>query len=113
MEKDAHTGHHRPRTSRGPQREEGNLPYPMRASADEGFPVYPGASRTAGPWVGSGAVTETSEPSQRELETNTFVAFADMDGSPTKAWLVHHRHDEEGKDTYNSRVRETPWRRTL
>ncbi len=80
---------------------EGNLPYPMRALRTKDFLYIRNFAPDRWPMGGPGAVTETSEPSQRELETNTFVAFADMDGSPTKAWLVHHRHDEEGKDTYN------------
>jgi len=80
---------------------EGNLPYPMRALRTKDFLYIRNFAPDRWPMGGPGAVTETSEPSQLELETNTFVAFADMDGSPTKAWLVHHRHDEEGKDTYN------------
>jgi uncharacterized sulfatase len=46
-------------------------------------------------------VTETSEPSQEELERNTHVAFADMDASPTKAWMVLHRNDSQWKWLYD------------
>ena len=34
-------------------------------------------------------------PAASELLTNTRVAFADMDASPTKAWLITHRKDPE------------------
>lgn len=33
--------------------------------------------------------------SYAKLEQNTFVAFADLDASPTKAWIVTHRNDPE------------------
>ena len=39
--------------------------------------------------MGSPKFTSKSDlPSPDALEHNTFVAFADMDASPTKAWLV-------------------------
>jgi uncharacterized sulfatase len=47
------------------------------------------------------AVTETSAPSAAELAGDTRVAFADMDSSPTKAWLVAHRHDAQWKWHYD------------
>jgi uncharacterized sulfatase len=31
------------------------------------------------------------------LETNTYIAYPDMDASPTKAWLVLHRNDPQWK----------------
>jgi len=35
------------------------------------------------------------------LESNTFVAFADMDASPTKAWLIEHKNDSQWKPIYD------------
>ena len=35
------------------------------------------------------------KPSLNELQEETTVAFADMDSSPTKAWLVAHRDAPE------------------
>jgi uncharacterized sulfatase len=35
------------------------------------------------------------------LEEQTFVAFADMDSSPTKAYYVAHRHDLDMKKYYD------------
>jgi uncharacterized sulfatase len=34
------------------------------------------------------------------LEKNTRIAFADMDASPTKAWIVQHRLDPQWKWYY-------------
>jgi uncharacterized sulfatase len=48
-----------------------------------------------------GGVTETSEPDQNELENTTRAAFADMDASPTKAWIIQHRNDPQWKWYYD------------
>ena len=32
-------------------------------------------------------------PPYEKLRENTFVAFGDLDGSPTKAWVITHRED--------------------
>ena len=37
----------------------------------------------------------------KTLESNTYAAFADMDASPTKAWLVQHRTDPKWKWHYD------------
>src|SRR5262249_26693893 len=39
-------------------------------------------------------VTADKAPAARALENDTFVAFADLDASPTKAWLIAHRNDK-------------------
>ena len=46
-------------------------------------------------------VTDTTEPTAQQLENETFVAFADMDASPTKAYYVAHRHDADMKKFYD------------
>ena len=46
-------------------------------------------------------MTETKAPTADVLSNNTHVAFPDMDASPTKAWLIEHRHDSEWKWHYN------------
>jgi N-sulfoglucosamine sulfohydrolase len=79
----------------------GNLPYPMRGLRTKDFLYIRNFAPDRWPMGSPGAVTETSEPSQAKLEHDTFIAFADMDGSPTKAWLVQHRHEAEGKWYYN------------
>jgi uncharacterized sulfatase len=40
-------------------------------------------------------------PSAEELESDTFVAFPDMDYSPTKAWLVRQFGEEDWAWHYN------------
>jgi len=34
-------------------------------------------------------------PAYDDLGTNTHVCYADLDASPTKAWMIHHRMEEE------------------
>ena len=46
-------------------------------------------------------ITDTTAPPAAALESNTFVTFADMDASPTRAWLVQHRNDPQWKWHYN------------
>ena len=46
-------------------------------------------------------MTTDSAPSAAALSDNTYAAFADMDASPTKAWLIAHRHDPEWKWHYD------------
>jgi uncharacterized sulfatase len=79
----------------------GNLPYPMRALHTKDFVYIRNFTPDRWPMGSPGAVTETTEPSQNALEHNTRVAFADMDGSPTKAWMVKHRHDPQWKPLYD------------
>jgi uncharacterized sulfatase len=73
----------------------GNLPYPQRAIHTKDF-VYirnfkpdrfplgdgPGFGLPPGPM-----------PAYEALREDTFAAFADMDGSPTKAWIATHAAD--------------------
>ena len=47
------------------------------------------------------AVTADGAPSVTELEHNTRIAFADMDASPTKAWLVGVRNEAAWKWHYD------------
>ncbi len=67
---------------------EGNLPYPHRALRTADFLYVRNFAPDRWP-MGSPKFTSRADlPSADELEHNTFVAFADMDASPTKAWLV-------------------------
>jgi N-sulfoglucosamine sulfohydrolase len=80
---------------------EGNLPYPMRALRTKEFLYIRNFAPDRWPMGAPYAVTETTEPTAAELETNTRIAFPDFDASPTKAWLVAHRHQPEGKHFYD------------
>ncbi len=79
---------------------EGNLPYPMRALRTADFVYIRNFKAERWPMGGPGGVTDTAEPEEKELESSTYAAFADMDASPTKAWLIKHRNDSEWKWLY-------------
>ncbi|MGE0607541.1 MAG: sulfatase [Pirellulales bacterium] len=80
---------------------QGNLPYPQRALRTKDFLYIRNFRPMRWPMGDAGEVTETSTPTDEALENDTFVAFADMDASPTKAWLVRHRHEPQGKPFYD------------
>ena len=46
-------------------------------------------------------ITADKAPTQTQLTNNTFVTFADMDASPTKAWLVANRKETRWKPFYD------------
>ncbi|MGL4550248.1 MAG: sulfatase family protein [Gemmataceae bacterium] len=71
----------------------GHLPYPHRALRTKEYLYIRNFAPDRTPMGDPLAVTADKAPSAAELETNTRVAFADMDASPTKAWLVAHRND--------------------
>jgi len=68
-----------------------NLPYPMRSLHTPDYVYIRNFEPDRWPMGSPGAVSPYNTPTLEELEQNTFVAFADMDSSPTKAWLVEHR----------------------
>jgi len=70
---------------------EGNLPYPMRSLRTPDYVYVHNFEPDRWPMGSPGAITPYNTPNVEELEQNTFIAFADMDSSPTKAWLVEHR----------------------
>ena len=78
---------------------EENLPYPMRALRTPEF-LYvrnfqPDRWPMGHPGPLAGERGSEGSPSTVELTENTYAAFADMDSSPTKAWLVEHRKDPQ------------------
>ena len=87
---------------------EGNLPYPMRAIHTKNFVYVRNFAPDRWPMGAAYAVTATSEPSVRELENNTRIAFPDMDASPTKAWLVAHRSAADGNPFYDRAFAKRP-----
>ena len=74
---------------------EGNLPYPMRSLHTPDYVYIRNFEPDRWPMGSPGAVTPTFTPESSELEKNTGITFADMDASPTKAWLVQHRFDQK------------------
>ena len=80
---------------------EDNLPYPHRALRTPDFLYIRNFAPERWP-MGSPKFTSLSElPSVEALEHNTFVAFADMDASPTKAWMVRQFAEEDWEWHYN------------
>ena len=72
-----------------------NLPYPQRAIRTKDFLYIRNFKPDRWPMgtaAGFGA-PDGPMPSYEQLEKNTFVAFGDLDASPTKAWIVEHRGD--------------------
>lgn len=79
----------------------GNKPYPQRALRTKDFLYIRNFEPDRYPMGDPKAVTADTAPTAKELENTTFVAFADMDASPTKAWLVAHRNDPQWKWHYD------------
>ncbi len=80
---------------------EGLLPYPHRALRTPDFLYIRNFMPDRWPMGSPKAVTETETPAVNELEHNTFVAFPDMDASPTKAWLIGQRHQTQWRWYYD------------
>jgi N-sulfoglucosamine sulfohydrolase len=80
---------------------EGNLPYPQRALRTKDFLYVRNFAPDRYPLGDPKGVTADKAPEASALESNTFVAFPDMDASPTKAWLVAHRNDPKWKAHYD------------
>ncbi|HWI56859.1 MAG TPA: sulfatase/phosphatase domain-containing protein, partial [Bacillota bacterium] len=67
---------------------EDNLPYPHRALRTPDFLYIRNFAPERWPMGSPKFISRAELPSAEALEHQTFVAFADMDASPTKAWLV-------------------------
>lgn len=78
---------------------EGLLPYPQRAIRTKDFLYIRNFEPDRWPMGHPGEVTDTHTPETDKLENNTFIAFGDLDASPTKAWVIEHRN-EPGNQLY-------------
>jgi N-sulfoglucosamine sulfohydrolase len=72
---------------------DGMLPYPVRALRTPEFLYVKNFKPDRWPMGDPSGVTEDSNPSLDRLANDTYCAFADIDASPAKAWLVEHRKD--------------------
>lgn len=72
----------------------GMLPYPQRALRTKDYLYIINFKPDRWPMGDPQKITDNSAPSTDQLTNDTFVAFADLDASPTKAWLVEHRSTE-------------------
>jgi uncharacterized sulfatase len=75
------------------QAREGKLPYPTRAIRTPDFLYIKNFKPDRWPMGDPKKMTADSQPSYDDLANQTYCAFPDIDASPTKAWLVEHRHD--------------------
>jgi len=78
-----------------------NVPYPQRALRTDKYLYIRNYAPDRWPMGDPKTVTATTAPSANELEHNTFATFADMDASPTRAWLILHRNDPKWQWHYN------------
>ena len=72
---------------------EGYLPYPMRALRMKDFVYIRNFAPERTPMGDPKKALDPEVVATNALAGNTMIGFADMDGSPTKAWLVAHRDD--------------------
>lgn len=80
---------------------EGNLPYPHRALRTKDFLYIRNFAPERWP-MGSPHFTSRADlPPFEKIERSTYAAFADMDASPTKAWVLHHFDDPQYKWIYD------------
>ena len=80
---------------------EGNLPYPHRALRTRDFLYIRNFAPERWPMGSPHFTSKADLPPAAVLEQNTFAAFADMDASPTKAWLVRQYGEEDWEWQYN------------
>jgi N-sulfoglucosamine sulfohydrolase len=81
---------------------EGYLPYPQRAIRTHEFLYIYNFAPDRWPMGDPGGLDDptTQPPSYGVLCHNTQLVYGDLDASPTKAWMIHHRADNEVKDLF-------------
>ena len=81
---------------------EGWLPYPQRSLRTRDFIYIVNFEPDRWPMGDPKGLDDPSTPAPdfETLAYNTFVAYADLDGSPTKAWMIHHREDHDVEPLY-------------
>lgn len=81
---------------------EGNLPYPQRAIRTHDYLYVRNFAPDRWPMGDpEGLDDPTIEPPPYEkLQDSSFIAYADLDASPTKAWMIHHRGEDAIRDQY-------------
>ena len=76
---------------------EGQLPYPQRAIRTADYLYVHNFAPDRWPAGDPGGLDDpqATPPCFEDLETDTMVCYADLDASPTKAWMIHHRSDPD------------------
>ncbi len=80
----------------------GMLPYPQRALREQDFIYIINFEPDRWPVGDPKGLDDLSAtpPDFQTLIDDTMVAYRDMDGSPTKAWMIHHREEEDVEPLY-------------
>ncbi len=79
---------------------DGNKPYPQRSIRTKDHLYIVNFEPDRWPMGSPGPLADGDVPDTDALTNNTFAAFADLDGSPTKAWMIENRNVEEFKKQY-------------
>jgi len=79
---------------------DGNLPYPHRALRTVDYLYVRNFKPDRWPMGSPTGVTDTAAPAAAAIRSNTHVTLADMDASPTKAWLIAHRNEPQWRWFY-------------
>ena len=81
---------------------ESRLPYPQRAIRTKDWLYIRNFEPDRWPMGDPKGLDDprTEPPPYEELANDTFVAYADLDASPTKAWMIHHRAEENVRALY-------------
>jgi len=82
---------------------EGHLPYPQRAIRTHDFLYIVNFEPDRWPMGDPGGLDdlEAEPPSFDTLCGRTRAVYADMDASPTKAWMIHHRAEDGVRDLFD------------
>ena len=83
---------------------EGLLPYPQRAIRTKEYLYIRNYAPDRWPAGDPKGLDdpETVPPPYDTLRWETYAAYADMDASPTKAWMIHHRAEESVRGLYEA-----------
>lgn len=81
---------------------EGGLPYPQRAIRTQDFLYIVNFAPERWPMGDPRGLDDpdTIPPDYEDLRDRTRTAYADMDASPAKAWMIYHRNDEAVSPLY-------------
>ncbi|MDP7447627.1 MAG: sulfatase [Candidatus Latescibacteria bacterium] len=81
----------------------GQLPYPQRAIRTKDFLYVHNFAPDRWPAGDPEGLDDprTVPPAYEDLETDTMICYADLDASPTKAWMIHHRDEAEVRRSFD------------
>jgi arylsulfatase A-like enzyme len=81
---------------------DGFLPYPQRSLRTKDFIYIINFEPDRWPMGDPQGLDDpaTPAPDYEKLAYQTFVAYPDLDASPTKAWMIHHREDHDVEPLY-------------